>query len=77
MCDQEGAPRLLGHQAGFAPVDSLDLRSLSNRANAASNESWSFQFEKSGMKYSRISTVRSLPTSASKYFQGADGFKVN
>ena len=36
-------------QAGFTPVDSSDLRSLSNRANAASNESWSFQFEKSGM----------------------------
>ena len=53
----------------MAPVDSSALRSLSKLAKANSNASWSFQFEKSGIKYSRISTPRSFPLSASKHSQ--------
>ena len=42
----------------LAPVDCSALRSFGRRAKAAANESWSFQFEKSGMKYWRTSAAR-------------------
>ena len=48
-------------QAGFASFDSSALRSLSKWANAASNESLSFQCEKSGMKNWRMTSARSSP----------------
>jgi|GEM_PF-6420415 len=44
-------------------------KSFFNRAKADSKASWSFQLEKSGMKYSRTSTAKSLPVSASKHVQ--------
>src|ERR1035437_704520 len=44
-------------------------RSFFNRAKADSKASWFFQLEKSGMKYSRTSTAKSLPVSASKQVQ--------
>ena len=50
----------------FVPYAS---KSFFKRAKADSKVSWSFQLEKSGMKYSRTYTARSLPVSASKQVQ--------
>ena len=73
--------RILGsvnHRDCLLPLHSLSprsffpssvLKSLSSLWNAALNALWSCQFEKSGIKYSRISTAKSLPLSASKHFQ--------
>ena len=47
------------------PSSGDGLKSFINRWYAASNESWSFQLLKSGMKYSRISAAVSIPLSAS------------
>src|SRR5690349_1272416 len=45
------------------------FKSFCRRVKAVSKASWSFQLERSGMKYSRTSTAKSLPVSASKQVQ--------
>jgi hypothetical protein len=50
-------------------LDLGDFRSLIRRWKASWYESWSFQFLKSGMKYSRTSLAESFPVSASKHCQ--------
>ena len=44
-------------------------KSFFKRVKADSKALWFFQLEKSGMKYSRTSTAKSLPVSASKQVQ--------
>ena len=54
----------------FEPAGSMSrLRSSRRRANASSNASWSFQFEKSGDMQLWTMLARSLPMSESKHFQ--------
>src|SRR5438093_5025050 len=71
-----GAVRAVGDAAAFVGAHGLyaaglafDSKSFCNLAKAASNVSWFFQFEKSGMKYSRTSSAKSLPVCASKHAQ--------
>ena len=52
----------------FYPSSGDGLKSFISRWYDSSNESWSFQLVKSGMKYSRISRAMSLPVSASNAF---------